>query len=136
MRIQFDENLAPHKDSFTGAFIRYDLCAKEIRRHRLGCAHAMSNQNFKNILELLSDYSDDFKLFLPKLDSLILRIYQTDHKKGYLDKEFANAILMKNSILQESVRNEIEVVLNEHRIIIKALDKLRNEVIELLNTKI
>lgn len=114
-------------------FSRVNLCDSRLRRKRLGCAHSSANYQFNNLINSIGIITDDIKETKDTLNATILKIYQLDHKKGDLEKEFAKAIQNKDTDLKKSIQNKISNCIKLHKTFMNTLNVLKTDIIRKLN---
>lgn len=111
---------------------RAGLCPPEVRRRRIGCAHTSANHSFNMILDQLAGQNDKFTPFQQDFNRIITDIYQTDHKRGDLEKELTRAHLSEDDGLQKQLKQQIDALESSHDEYISQLENIRKAIIRLL----
>lgn len=119
-------------------FLRIDLCNSKLRKKRLGCAHSSANYNFNELINKIEIDSIHIKEIQRKINETILNIYELDHKKGNLEKDFAEIVLniIPNLETRNNIQNKIGVCINLHRNYIDTLKVLKEELINIIDQTI
>ncbi|ARV14485.1 hypothetical protein [Polaribacter sp. SA4-12] len=119
-------------------FLRIDLCNSKLRKKRLGCAHSSANLNFNELINKIEIDSIHIKEIQIKINETILNIYELDHKKGNLEKEFAEVLLntIPNLETRNNIQNKIGICISLHRDYIATLKVLKDELINIIDQTI
>lgn len=73
-------------------FQRIKLCDQTERNHRLGCAHSSSNDTFNRLVEDLARQDEIIGKLQIQFNETVVHIYKLDHKKGDLEKLYAESL--------------------------------------------
>ncbi|WP_207429023.1 hypothetical protein [Pedobacter sp. SYSU D00535] len=113
-------------------FPRLGFCRKEDRNFRIGCAHTMANNNFKNLCKQVSELLNMPQLtqLRHEMDHLVTQIYILDYKKGQLEKELAIAEIKRDSCTLNSLSDELSQVEATHVGLIGGLESKRKLFLE------
>lgn len=115
------------------------LCSKELRNATIGCSHSMAPINYNRIVNGLIEQQiiSEASVPLQEINNLIHRIYLMDHEKGRLEKQLA---VFRNSDGPAQEIGDITVKLDglreEHVVLIKELDSLHQQVLQVLGKQI
>ncbi|MCL7754225.1 hypothetical protein MPF13_10670 [Polaribacter sp. Z022] len=119
-------------------FIRVKLCNINLRQKRLGCAHSSVNLRFNALLDKIKVDTNKVNKIKIKFNQTINNIYLLDHKKGNLEKEYANLLLRNNIDLNKkhNLQNKIEDCVLIHNNYLNTLSLLKVELIKIINQNI
>jgi len=111
---------------------RVDLCSLIDRKQRLGCAHSSANDTFNKLIDELPEKDFIIEKFRKQFNELIFQIYMLDHKKGNLEKNFAEAIDPSNSceLSSSNIQKELDACKHTHSIHIDQLSEIRSCIIQ------
>ena len=109
---------------------RQDLCAN--RKQRLGCAHSPANDHFKKLLDEIQANDPKIEKLKKEFNDLVLQIYMLDHKKGNLEKSFAESLETDNSsgLLPSDIQKELAACKQLHSKYINELGIIKSGVIQ------
>ena len=117
-------------NSHEEVYKRVQLCNLTDRNQRLGCAHSSANKAFTNIIEELPTDPIIEKL-KREFNKLIFQIYTLDHKKGNLERDFAETLESSNSngLTSSDVQKELNACIQIHNSYMNQLHQLKSNII-------
>lgn len=130
-----------HLPRMTGAvdeqvYKRRDLCAN--RKQRLGCAHTSANSSFESLLNDLAKGDKYFMKFKNQFSEVVFQIYNLDHKKGNLEKKYAEYLEVGNSndLLFSDIKKDLHACKLLHSKYINELENVKLGVIQYIDKKL
>ncbi|MGS2727608.1 hypothetical protein ACU8DI_13445 [Psychroserpens sp. BH13MA-6] len=124
----------------TITFDRIPLCPKNLRSHRLGCAHSKVNIDFdrllEQLLEALPKQQEMITSFKQTFNQLIACIYELDHKKGQLEHDLALSELHSDGNQTNELQKDMNIVLIKHQESMDALELLRSDIERLIDEQV
>ena len=137
-QVASDQNKNPiYKENNSNiVFNRVKLCAAEDRIIRLGCAHSLSNYNFKNLLielkELIPEKSHEILNLKNEFIRLIDEIYVLDHKKGQLEHDISLCIITSNYSKIDVLKRLSSKIKREHNLLMNNLITIKKDIESLI----
>lgn len=117
---------------------RVALCNLKDRKQRLGCAHSSANDKFNKLIDRLPENDEVIKKLKKEFNDVVLQIYMLDHKKGDLEKKYAELlVLCDSSILTSSgIQKEFDSCKLTHKKYINQLSYIKSGIIERIDEMI
>lgn len=121
---------AGSEDGMGAGCHRLGFCSHEVRKHRLGCAHTMANENFLAVLAPVVSEDPLIAALCLYLRDHIDQIYRLDHKKGDLDKQHALAQQAMAAEEATALRQAIDTVVAEHTQRLTQMQHIRQQLLD------
>lgn len=113
-------------------YSRVNLCAINERKIRLGCAHSSANHSFNELLNKLPKNDSILEGLQKEFNDVVLQIYQLDHVKGNLERDFAlnSDVNFSGTISEQEIRFKLNECEDLHGKSMDRLDSLRKALIK------
>lgn len=134
-KVKFDGNNNPTKKDAEN-FNRNSLCPAHIRNNRIGCGHTMVRTKLKEILNNLANYTDQknkINELIKRLNNLDAKIGAVDHKKGHLEKEYAEIIEENSNADLSKINTRINNTIQIHNKYLNEADVFKKDLIGVID---
>ena len=131
------DTLLPIKDIIQGEkmFQRVEICPQKDRNQQLACAHSGALIRFNEMTEEIAQQDQQVHELCTQLNNLMFEVYMLDHRKGDLEKLYAE--VRESSYLgpmtYESILEELNTCRQKHRLLIDQIQEVKTSIIQRLD---